>query len=226
MDLLVCRHVAREHLGLLSSSLERFHLKFQYVDLHENQVQVSMDPYRGLIVLGGPQSANDPFAFVNQEIQLIEQALRKDKPILGICLGSQLLAKALGAPVYANAQREIGWFPVTATQAAADDALLGDLRHEIVFHWHQETFDLPAGAAWLAYSEACRHQAFRYNRAWGLQFHLEVTPEMITTWCAEDEACGDASELDRPIDPKHRETEMRALAERVFDRWAKQVLLS
>ena len=149
------------------------------------------------------------------------------KPVLGICLGAQLLAQSLGAKVYRNTEKEIGWFKIYFTDAAdRQDALFTGLdREETVFHWHGETFDLPAGSDLLAWSDACRNQAFRHGQVYGLQFHLEVTPEMIADWCRQDENCGDVGELTAPPDPGFNENRLGELSRLVFGRWCQQIAL-
>ncbi|MGO9110739.1 MAG: type 1 glutamine amidotransferase [Thermoguttaceae bacterium] len=150
----------------------------------------------GLIVLGGTMSANDGdrFPFLVAELDWIRTAVHGHVPTLGICLGAQLLAKALGAAVYRNAQQEIGWYRVELLPAAADDCLFRDCSgHETVFHWHGDTFDLPAGAINLARSPLCGHQAFRHGAlAYGLQFHVEMVPELMELWLREFDT-GEAS---------------------------------
>ncbi|MGA9623052.1 MAG: hypothetical protein WBQ65_01170, partial [Bryobacteraceae bacterium] len=140
---------------------------------------------------------------------------------LGVCLGAQLIAKALGAKVYRNPVKEIGWFEIHFTGAAARDPLFAGVGpSETVFHWHGETFDLPPGAERLAYSEACRNQAFRFAAGvFGLQFHLEVTPAMIEDWSAQDANCGDVRELATPIDPRQNAARLALLSSVVFGRW-------
>lgn len=129
-----------------------------------------------LVIMGGPMSVNDEqhFPWLAAEKRYIASAVRDDKRVLGVCLGAQLIASALGAPVFPNPHKEIGWLDVTAT----DDAFTGFQRNTEyrVFQWHGETFDLPSGATLIARSEACEHQAFRLGRTWALQFHLEMTP--------------------------------------------------
>src|SRR5207302_710127 len=129
-------------------------------------------------------SVNDNLPYIRRELDLIREAASLGKAILGVCLGTQLIAKALGASVYPNSLKEIGWYPICWTGAASDDFLhRGLTAPETVFHWHSETFDLPPGAELLAYSDRCRHQAYRVgDKIYGLQFHLEVTPAMVADW--------------------------------------------
>jgi len=134
-----------------------------------------------LVVMGGPMSANDEsrFPWLVDEKQLIRRAIEAGRQVLGICLGSQLIASALGARVYPSREKEIGWFPVRAVPGAGPDVVRLPAE-AMVFHWHGETFDLPAGAILLATSEACRHQAFQVGRGViGLQYHPEVTPDAV-----------------------------------------------
>jgi GMP synthase-like glutamine amidotransferase len=204
------RHVPFEDLGLIRAPLEERGISIEYPDPYRLDVaQVA-----GLIFMGGPMSANDDLPYLRQELGLIAQAVERRQPVLGVCLGAQLIAKALGAKVYRNAVEEIGWFEIHFTEAAARDALFAGIGPtETVFHWHGETFDLPPGAEWLAYSEACRNQAFRAGAGvYGLQFHLEVTPATIADWCGRDADCGD-------VDPHRNAARLAALANLVFGRW-------
>lgn len=226
MPVLAFRHVPFEHLGLIASALEARGIPFEYVDLFRDPaVAPPIDSAAGLIFMGGPMSANDDLPCIRKEIQLIGEAVRAGKPVLGVCLGAQLIAKALGAKVYRNRSKEIGWFPVCWTKAAHRDRLLEGLTEpETVFHWHGETFDLPPGAKWLAWSDACRHQAYRFGaNVYGFQFHLEVTPEMISDWLTQDENCGDLRELAAPLDPYANAERLEQLSGLVFGRWAEFV---
>jgi GMP synthase (glutamine-hydrolysing) len=217
------RHIPCEHLGRIAPALESRGLAVRYVDMFEGAPSPKrIEEAAGLIFMGGPMSANDDLPYLRAELALIEQAAKAGLPILGVCLGSQLIAKALSARVYRNRVKEIGWYPVSWTPAAASDALFADLSEpETVFHWHGETFDLPKGAVWLASSEACAHQAYRVGaNIYALQFHLEVTPEMIKDWLTEHQNSADVRELKAPIDPNANAPRLSELATQVFTRWA------
>jgi GMP synthase (glutamine-hydrolysing) len=171
----------------------------------------------GLIVMGGPQSANDPAMSV--ELYFVQQAINANTPVLGICLGAQLIAKALGAHVYRNREKEIGWAPVYFHPAAEEDPVFGGLPSpSMFFHWHSETFTLPPGADSLAYSDKCRQQAFRYRESvYGIQFHPEIAPEMILDWFDQPVNQGDADTLDDAIDPYAADTS--PLAQHILEGW-------
>jgi GMP synthase (glutamine-hydrolysing) len=203
MKILVLRHAPFEHLGHFATILDARGDTCAYRDLGEPHGGLSLDGQDALIVLGGPMSANDPLPGLRTELALIGEALEKSVPVLGVCLGSQLIAKALGARVYRNEKLEIGWAPVSLTDDGRKDPVLGSVASPAtLFHWHGETFDLPRGATWLACSEKCRHQAYRYGaNVYGLQFHPEVTAEMVVDWSAQPVNCGDVATLDGPIDP-------------------------
>src|SRR6058998_356519 len=215
---LAFRHVPCEHLGLIADTLASHGIVCEYADLYHGGCGPDIRAADALIFMGGPMSANDDLPYLRRELDLIGEAVSLGKPILGVCLGAQLIAKALGARVYANAVKEIGWYPVYWTGAASRDALLHGLAApETVFHWHGETFDLPSGAEWLASSSACRYQAYRVGEnIYGLQFHLEVTPEMVADWCAQDANCGDQREIETPIDPYVNADRLKELAALVF----------
>src|SRR5262249_43189076 len=155
--------------------------------------------FAGLVVMGGPMNVDQVDRYPNLaiEVQWLRQAVEAKLPILGVCLGSQLLAKALGSPVYANRIKEIGWYEVEWLPAATDDPLFSTLpRPTTVFQWHGDTFDLPPGAVQLARSPQCENQAFRYGpSAYGLQFHMEVTAAIIDDWLCESGNCGELAGL-------------------------------
>ncbi|HEV2968868.1 MAG TPA: gamma-glutamyl-gamma-aminobutyrate hydrolase family protein [Pirellulales bacterium] len=203
---LALRHVAHEGLGTIEDVLRREQLVFSVVDLfHESLRTFNPEQLAGLIVMGGPMNVDetDRYPFLADEVKWIRQSVDAGLPVLGVCLGSQLLSKALGSRVYPNRVKEIGWYEIGLTDAARSDQLFGDCRPtETVFQWHGDTFDLPDGAVRLAHSEQCENQAFRFGRvAYGLQFHLEVTPEIIASWLGEPGNCGELDGLDY-IDPE------------------------
>jgi GMP synthase (glutamine-hydrolysing) len=157
-------------------------------------------------------------------MEFIRHATAQGQPVLGICLGAQLIAGALGATVRRNTSKEIGWYDLHFTEAAASDPLFGGLSRETVFHWHGETFDLPPGAELLAWSDLSRNQAFRIGAGvYALQFHLEVTPHMIADWCVQDENDRDVRELERAIDPRYGAIRLEALSTQVFGAWCGMV---
>ncbi|HXI43252.1 MAG TPA: gamma-glutamyl-gamma-aminobutyrate hydrolase family protein [Bryobacteraceae bacterium] len=224
MRVLVFRHSPSDGLGLIGGALDAHAIPYAYADLYATPGTVApANEADALIVLGGSMSANDTLTFITREIDYVRNAIERGKPVLGVCLGAQLIAKALGARVYANDVKEVGWAPVTFNDAALQDPLFAGLRQDqIIFHWHGETFDLPSGAELLASSAACRNQAFRVgDRIYGLQFHLEVTPDMILEWCQEDAAC--AANVRPSIDPHAHLASTKQLAEKVFSRWCRLV---
>jgi GMP synthase (glutamine-hydrolysing) len=226
VKVLAFRHVPFESLGLIAPALEAHGIGVDYADLYRNSAPLPVpQDYAALIFMGGPMSANDPLPYLEQELRWIEQAVRRGQPILGVCLGAQLIAKALGARVYGNPRKEIGWFEIELTADGRRDRLFAAAgEREQVFHWHGETFDLPAGALHLAHSAFCRHQAYRVgDNIYGLQFHLEVTPEMIADWCVQDANCGDVRELQEPVDPYRNRARLGELSRSVFGNWCKLV---
>jgi GMP synthase-like glutamine amidotransferase len=188
------QHVPFEGLGYIQTWLQERMAEVSRTRAYANDALPCLDEIDGLIVLGGPMSVNDTDAhpWLEAETRCIAEAIALGKPVLGICLGAQLIAKALGAKVYANPQKEIGWFPVYRT-AEPIDWLPARLD---VFHWHGETFDLPLGAVRLASSSACANQAFALgDNVLGLQFHMEVTAESVQELvnnCADELATGGA----------------------------------
>ena len=187
MRALVLQHVAIEGPGTLALYLEARGWKLDTIALYEG-VRLPEDAreYQAIIVMGGPMGVYDEgeYPFLCDEDHFLRRAVAYGVPLLGICLGSQLLAKALGARVYRNPQKEIGWYTVDLTPAGAADPLFAGLAFPLpVFQWHGDAFDLPAGATLLASSALCPHQAFRYgDRVYGLLFHLELTPAIIHRW--------------------------------------------
>lgn len=187
--LLVFQHVAAEPLGTLDALIRERGHRVRFHNFHRlPDAEPSLERYRGLIVLGGPMNVEDQHRLphLRTELRTIEQALAQDKPVLGICLGAQLLAHVLGAPVRRHEQHEIGWYDLALTEAGRRDPVTGALGESApVFQWHSRTFDLPHGAEHLARTETCEQQAFRFGAAaYGFQFHLEADAAMIERWLA------------------------------------------
>jgi GMP synthase (glutamine-hydrolysing) len=230
MRVVAFRHVPHEGLGLIEPVLRQRGIEIVCADLYNEGAAVPLiRGTDGLIFMGGPMSANDPLPYLEREMHIMRDAAGRGQAILGVCLGAQLLAKALGAGVRRNPLPEIGWFEIELTEAGAADPLLGAMnRTETVLHWHGDTFDLPEGAVWLARSERCANQAFRVGtNSYGFQFHLETTPEMIADWCAQDmesaAQCGGTRELNTAIDPQHNRERLAYLAGLVFGRWSESL---
>ena len=174
------QHVPFEGLGSIEPWLRDAGYAISSSPLYGGAQFPDLETVDLIIVLGGPMSVNDEkeFPWLIEERRFIREAVWAGKPILGICLGAQLIAKSLGAPVYPNHCKEIGWFPVRGVPQSDSSGNIAFPSALEVFHWHGETFDLPPGAFHLAQTEACPHQAFQIGRqVIGLQFHLETTPE-------------------------------------------------
>jgi GMP synthase (glutamine-hydrolysing) len=225
--LLVFQHSAREPLGVLDPMLRRAGFRIRYINFSRQPDQApDVSRYNGLIVLGGPMNVDqqDRHPHLATEIAAIRDALERGIPILGICLGAQLLAAALGSQVQPNHVREIGWYRLHATAAAGGDPLCRHIGDHHVFQWHAYTFDLPPGAVHLASTPTCPNQAFRFgDRAYVLQFHLEADLELIQKWLqvpeykAEAEASGPAHHLEHILRDTHEHSpHALSLSERVF----------
>jgi GMP synthase (glutamine-hydrolysing) len=185
--LLVLKHVAHEPLGTLDPLLRRSGFRIRYVNFgrHPDE-RASLDGYHGLVVLGGPMNVDDVgrHPHLAHERELVARALDRNLPVLGICLGAQMIARVLGAEVRRSPLKEIGWHRVSRTSEARGDPLFEHFDDvEPLFQWHEDGFELPSGAVHLARSESCENQAFRFGeRVYGFQFHLEVDEPMVERW--------------------------------------------
>lgn len=188
MRIHVLQHVPFEGLGSILPWAQTRNATITTTRFFESPALPESGAFDMLVALGGPMSVNDEteLPWLRDEKRFVREAVESDKPVLGICLGAQLMASALGARVYPGPNKEIGWFPVCAC-GQSEDTFHFPQRTD-VFHWHGETFDLPPGTVHLAKSEVCFHQAFQVGpRALGLQFHLETTPESVDALLAN---CG------------------------------------
>lgn len=183
---LVFQHVAAEPLGTLDPMLKNRGHRIRYVNFHRDpEANPDINRYDALVVLGGPQMPDqvDRFPHLKVEMQCIEAAMKREIPVLGICLGAQLLAHTLGAGVRPMREWEMGWHDIEPTHLSAADPLFCALVEPVpAFHWHGYTFDLPQGSVQLASSVRCENQAFRYGSAYGLQCHLELDERLINRW--------------------------------------------
>lgn len=185
--ILVFQHVPYEILGNLNPLLKEAGFRIRYVNFgRKPDARPSLTPYDGLVILGGPMNVDEveKHPHLVTEVELIQQAIAEGMPILGICLGAQLIAKALGAKVTQNPAKEIGWYDVTPSEAGHTDPLLQHFEGtQKIFQWHGDTFSIPLDAVHLASSPDCANQAFRYgDNVYGFQFHLEVDARLIDTW--------------------------------------------
>jgi len=188
MSILILKNMTTEGPGTIEDFLVHNNMHYTIVDLARHAVD-SGDGYDTLIMLGGPMSVNDEdeYPYLTAELKLAEQFMKAGKRVFGVCLGAQLMAKALGAKVYSGQEKEIGWYDIELQDAGLKDPFMAHLapdgRHGKVFQWHGETFDIPQGAERLAQSGLYPNQAFRYgNSAYAFQFHIEVSRQMIVDW--------------------------------------------
>ncbi|WP_176521698.1 type 1 glutamine amidotransferase [Longimonas halophila] len=229
-DVLILQHVAPEPPGRIRHALEAHGCSHHTVRIFRDEPVPKTLNADGLVVMGGPMGVGDidKRPHLKQKIALIEQALEAEIPVLGICLGSQLLAHALGAEVHPGSHKEIGWHEITLTDAAATDPLFQDVAPSFTaFHWHGDVFDVPEGAVSLARSAQTGHQAFRYGEhAYGLLFHLEVTPSLVEgmTRAFADEltATGLDGAAIRDAASAHVDT-LAEIADTVFGKWAQRI---
>ena len=229
--ILVFQHVPYEPLGTLDPLLRDAGFRIRYVNFgREPKSRPRLDRYEALIVLGGPMNSDqiDTYPNLITEVEVIREAVDRDMSVLGICLGAQLLAKALGGAVSRNAVREIGWHDVELTDAGISDPVLSTFaRRQEVFQWHEDGITLPPGAVHLAASDASPVQAFRYGEhAYGFQFHLEASRPLIERWLtvpdheavlAEESERVDIAAIRDRIDSSV--SSLEALSRATFSRW-------
>ena len=208
---IIFQHVAHKILGTLNPTLKEHKLNIRYINFERTPDESpTLQKYHSLIVLGGHMGVYqaEKYQHIKTELRLIEEALKKDIPILGICLGAQLIANVLGAKVRKHIEKEIGWYDVQFTPDGQKDKLFNHFNSsEKLFQMHGDTFDIPSGAIKLASSKTCESQAFRFGeKVYGLQFHLEVDEPMIHRWLSYENNIKDMHEYNFSTDLIKEET--------------------
>ncbi len=190
MNILIIKNIAGEGPGTIEEHLRAEKLPYSIINLKKGEDAPPISAFTHLVIMGGPMAVYEmeKYPFLKDEALLIERAVKANKHVLGVCLGAQMVAHALGARVYAGGQQEIGWYEVALTDDGMRDPCVSQLAYDgkksaQVFQWHGDTFDLPVGAVHLASSGLYPNQAFRYSdRVYALQFHVEVTPVIVLDW--------------------------------------------
>ena len=205
-SLLVIQHVPHERLGTFEPAFKSAGCSLAFLNSYDPKaVWPPVAECDGVITMGGPQSVyeQDTYPYLTRELEWLRDALKAHRPILGVCLGAQVLASALGARVTKNPQKEIGWFPLMREPDADGDPLFSAFGEtETVFQWHGDTFVLPTGSVRLASSPLCHEQAFRYrDNVYGLQCHVEVTEAMVRAWMQTPVNKRELARLRGVIDP-------------------------
>jgi len=225
----IFRHSPGEGPGYFATFLDSRALPWQLLTIDAGE-PVPNDPgaFSGLAFMGGPMSVNDPLPWIIQECTLIREAVAQGIPVLGHCLGGQLLANALGAKVEPNPVKEIGWGTARVLENGVARDWFGESEDFLCFHWHGETFSLPPGATRILESRHCANQAFVLGPHLGMQCHVEMTQEMIANWCtvgAEELATSDCPSVqpagEIQADMAMRLTALHAVADRLYGKWTK-----
>ena len=233
MRVLVLQHIACEPPGVFEDVLRERGVDLHRVELDEGEPLPDWREFDAIVAMGGPMSVNDEseLPWLIEEKRAIGDAVRAGKPYWGVCLGVQLLASSLGARVYAGHEPEVGLLPVELTAEGRVDPVFGDLDADLAtLQWHGDTFDLPDGATRLASSPVYANQAFRFERAYGLQFHLEVSAEMAREWAEVPEY---VASLERTLGADGAPAflasieagadQMRSAGRQLFERWLDRV---
>lgn len=232
MNVLVLQHIACEPPGVFEDVLRERGAVLHRVELDEGE-PLPDGRFDAIVAMGGPMSVNDEDShpWLRAEKQLVGDAVRAGTPFWGVCLGVQLLAASLGARVYAGPAPEVGLLPVELTDAGVTDPVFAGLRPAVTLQWHGDTFDLPDGAVLLASSPAYANQAFRYANAYGVQFHLEVSPQMAREWAAVPEYVASLeATLGSEAAPvflteiEQSAATMRSVGRTLFERWLDHVV--
>ena len=230
--LYIFRHIECEGPGYLGEVLTRFAVPSRLIAIDRHDpVPAGIDDCSGLVFMGGPMSVNDPLPWIDQELELIRRAHAQGLPVLGHCLGGQLISKALGGTVSANPVREIGWHPVRKLSNQSAQSWLGELPSRMeLFHWHGETFSLPDHAEVILESDHCARQAFATGNTLALQCHVEMTAPMVREWAVlyrqelndPSPAVQSAAAMTENLAGKI--TAAQQVADRLYRRWLRPLL--
>ena len=226
-EILIFRHAPHEGPGYLADYLERRGLPLRLVRIdRQDPIPSSIDGVSGIALMGGPMSVNDNLPWIPKVTRLIQKAVEADLPVLGHCLGGQLISKALGGVITRSPVKEIGWLPVTRVESAvAQDWLDGLPREFEVFHWHGETFSIPTGATRILASRDCANQAFVIGKTLAMQCHIEMTGEMVRAWArvGAEELAPVCATVQNPrtltANLDERVARIQGLADVIYDRW-------
>jgi len=226
--IVIFRHASTEGPGYLGQFLDEKDIPWKLIRIDEGEaLPDSVLDFSGVVLMGGPMSVNDNLPWIPPLLGMIRAAVKVDIPVLGHCLGGQLMTKALGGVVSRNPVKEIGWGEVLVDNNAEAQRWFGDLQKFQGFHWHGEAFSLPAGATHLLASSYCRNQAYSMGKHLAFQCHVEMTTDMVKTWCevgAEEPVQSVASpgvqqtpEILRDLES--RVAELNAVAKPIYERW-------
>jgi GMP synthase-like glutamine amidotransferase len=181
---IVFKNVAHEGPGYLGDFLTQQNIPWQIINTNEvGALPATIVNYSGVVIMGGPMSVNDDLPWIAPLLDLIREAKAADIPLLGHCLGGQLISKAFGGVISANPIKEIGWGEVSVTQNETAKHWFGEIESFNSFHWHGETFSLPEGATHVLASVHCQNQAYSIGKHLAFQTHIEVTADMVKSWC-------------------------------------------
>jgi len=226
-EILIFRAAPHEGPGYLADYLDRHRLPHRLIRIDQGDaIPSSIDGISGIVLMGGPMSVNDPLPWIPKVTELIRKAVAADLPVLGHCLGGQLISKALGGAITRNPIKEIGWLPVSRVDNAVARQWLDGLPAQFeVFHWHGETFSIPPGATRILDSRDCANQAFVIGKTLAFQCHVEMTAAMVREWArvgAEELAPVCATVQDpqtMTADLDARVQRLQAVADKFYDRW-------
>jgi len=225
----IFRHSITEGPGYFAMFLDRRRIPWQLIKLDEGEaVPGDAGLFSGLCFMGGPMSVNDDLHWIAPVLALIRNAVHADVPVIGHCLGGQLMSKALGGTVTRNPVKEIGWGRVDILPLEQSRHWLGDCVSFESFHWHGETFTIPQGATRVAASEYCAHQMFVLGKHLGMQCHVEMTPQLVADWCRDwssevrslaQRAPSVQAPGDMLADVERKTRQLHQVADRLYDVW-------